>query len=1468
MKRDIAIIGLSGLFQQSEDINAFWKHLTNGDELIEFFSDEELIESGFSQEQIKNPSFIKQKTTIDGASEFDPSFFGFTSEEAYFMDPQMRVMFEQVWLALEDAGCDPATYRGKIGLYTCASDNLYWRINAIVNGSESIDPFFLSQISNSNFLSTLISYKLNLRGPSFTINSACSTSLVALHTACRNLLMKECSTAVVGASSILSDPAKGYHHQEGMILSKDGHCRAFDENSTGTISGEGTGVVVLKRLEDAIAEGDQIYAVIKASAVNNDGNRKVGYTAPSVVGQKDCIQLAHRIAGVDPQSISYLEAHGTGTRLGDPVEIEALNGAFGNTTTKHCIIGSVKSNMGHLDVAAGITGLMKVALSLKHKQLVPSINFERENPEINFENGPFYVNTTTKKWESIHGEPLRAGVSSFGIGGTNAHVVLEETPALQIATGTGKRTSYVIPFSAKTTNSVQNYRRKLKDFLEFNPDVHLPSLAYTFQTGKARFEERDYISGDSADELVAQLDKKINDNAKSISSLKSPKIVFMLPGQGSQYAKMGAELYAKETQFSEFIDKGLSHLKSVTGNDFSEILFEEEDRIHETNYTQPLLFVFEYALAKTIMQWGPKPDALIGHSLGELTAAALAEVFTFEQGIDLMVARAKLMSTVNGSMLTIGCSVETIEAYLSDKIFLASVNSKQSVVVAGTEENINELKTKLKQADIACLPVKMSTAAHTPMVEQILGEYREVIASMDLKAPKRTIISNVDGKEVSGQEIVTADYWCKQLASTVRISDGLETLLNGSNGIFVEIGPGNMLSTFVRQNVAYNKEKHATVQTIPSANQPSDAARFFTSAIGQLWTKGGEIDWKLYNEGNAPRKISTPGYAFEKKQYPVVVDPISSFAGLDTQALTAKREVSEWLYVPGWRQSYLSEYNPKSAAGEIVLMFVRGTEPEESLLALFKAQGYNVITVSAGTEFNQLSDRQIELNPAFQGSFEKLYESLSGSGISIDHLVYCWDWDKTELNQKQTFMRFLNLFKGLKLHEADRPLKLTYVTDCCESLFGEKSIDPEKSLVLGLLKVASQENPQLTTLHIDVKENEYSGSQLLNEITRNSSLSKVAYRANRRWVESFETLESKDGSAQNVISVGGVYLITGGSGQAGCVLAEHLAKDYNATVLLLGRKELGNDDTFSADMQATLRNLNGYKGRVSYHSADISNKEKLHKTLSELEMIFGAINGVIHAAGVTSWEYFKPIEQLDQQNVEIHMAAKVLGTVNLHDYFATKSLDFLWMTSSLSVVLGGLTFAPYVGVNKFMDSYIQGKPELSAWTSVNLDGLAFSESSAGCITPEDLITIFESTVHLKHINRVVCSGADLEKTLRAQSTIKPDLAAENREFLERPKLDPEYLAPETETETIVMNSWIKLFRYNQIGMNDNFFDIGGDSLKAMLLCKQILKELGVEIPLDVFFQNPTIKLLAGEIEMAKRIKVLQSDNTTTNEILI
>jgi acyl transferase domain-containing protein len=889
---EIAIVGMAGRFPGANNIDAFWRNLRDGVESITAFSDEEILAEGVNPAELHDPAYVRAGGALDGVDLFDAAFFGYTPREAEIMDPQYRLFLETVWEALEHAGHTPDTFGRPIGVYAGVGMSSYLLNNLLSNPALIADSvgMFQTVIGNDrDHLTTLASYKLHLTGPSITVQTACSTSLVAVHLACQGLLSGDCDMALAGGVSITFPQKAGYRYQEGGVLSPDGHCRAFDADAQGTVSGSGLGVVVLKRLADAITDNDQIYAVIKGSAINNDGAQKIGYTAPSIEGQARVIKAAHLMAEVDPESISYIETHGTATPLGDPIEITALTRVFRAQTEQRgfCAIGSVKTNIGHLDPAAGVAGLIKTVLMLNHRQIPSSLHFEQPNPKIDFASSPFYVNTTLADWAS-DGTPRRAGVSSFGIGGTNAHVVLEEAPPA--AETSGSRAWHVLPLAAKTPAALDAMTANLAEHLCQHPDLDLADVAYTLRMGRKAFSHRRILVCRDAADTVAALETSDPQRVfNGVQAASERPVAFLFPGQGAQYPQMAHELYDAEPLFREQVDVCTALLQPHIGLDIRELLGMRNASgaaqpepgsdlptahaaplaalLDQTQYTQAALFVVEYALARLWMAWGVYPQAMVGHSIGEYVAACLAGVFTLEDALALVAARGKLMQQMpSGAMLAVPLAEAELLPLLCDQVALAAVNAPGMCVVAGPHEAIAAQRDQLARRGLACQLLQTSHAFHSGMMDPIVEEFAAQVGRIPLSPPQIPFVSNVTGTWITVDEATSPDYWARHLRRTVRFADGAQTLLQQPDLILLEVGPGRTLTTLLRQQPAKATAQALLCSLRHPREQHSDVA-FLQQTLGRLWLAGGPVHWQALHAGERRRRLPLPTYPFERQRY-------------------------------------------------------------------------------------------------------------------------------------------------------------------------------------------------------------------------------------------------------------------------------------------------------------------------------------------------------------------------------------------------------------------------------------------------------------------------------------------------------------------------------------------------------------------------------------------------------------------------
>ena len=1458
-KRDIAIIGMSGRFPKSTNIQAFWENLMQERELSHFYSDEELAELGVDNKIINTPNYIKVDSFIEDAGAFDFAFFGYTPDEATMMNPQTRLFHQHVWSALEDAGCNIDNYNKKIGIFAGANNDLNWNLHVHINSHKNIDPYYLSKISNPNYMCSLIAYKLNLKGPCYFSDTACSTSLTASHMACRSLLMNECSIAIAGGVKLLSNKDRGYFHHEGGIMSRDGHCRAFDINSSGAIAGEGIGVVVMKRLSEAIEEGDNIYAVVKGSAVNNDGNRKAGYTMPSVKGQTECIKLAHLISNVKPGTISYVEAHGTGTAIGDAIEVKALNEAFNNNNNLNtrCVIGSVKTNMGHLDEAAGIAGLIKVTQALYKKELPASINFQENNPLIDFSGGPFYVNAKSTKWINKKDTPLRAGINSLGIGGTNVHMILEEPPIVE-DNNINIESHHLIMFSAKTLEALKNYENDLLHFLNKKENLNFDDFSYTLQTGRKQFDCRGFIVCKNQYEAI----KKLNNKHLIINKTSSNKeIVFMFSGQGSQYYNMGKQLYDEKFLFKRLMDEGFEFLAEYTKEDYKKILFGENkknvDKINNTNYTQPLLFLFEYALAKQLIELGIRPQYMIGHSLGEYVAACISGVFSFEDALRLILKRASLMSKMKkGNMLSILGNYDSMNKDILNGVSIAAINSPISFVVSGTVESIETTQKRLDENQISYSELKTSHAFHSEMMNDMIDDYISELNTVKFSKPNHPFISNVTGDFITEDEATSPNYWAKHLLKTVEFKKGINTLTERGDFIFVEIGPGNALATLSRQSIPNTNSKHVICNTIRHIKEDVNDNEHLLKTLGVLWSNGIDIDWSVYYGNSKRRKLSLPTYPFEMNIFPTKVAPYVSLKDKGMSMIdNTKGEVSKWFYLPGWKQTFLIETKSIATEEENYLMFSNSDNFSQLLKQKLQEEGKNVLEVFKGDDFFIEENSKVKLRTDSKEDYDSLAIHLTDIEFEINTIIYCWNLDSNNQNTSQNHIQedifescihlknILVLIKS-NIINAESDKKIVFLSNNEFNIENEYNLSAQTAISHSFLHVLSQEYTNIFSCFIDFDIKSVGNkliSSIYKELLYNEKDIRVSIRNNKRWCPSYTNIEldyvDKLDSSYDGLNI----LITGGLGFVGFVLAEHFMENYNANVLLIGRKNLSEDMSKSKRLES----LKNYSGVVTYKECNVSDFNLLSEKIDQWESENGKISGIIHAAGNPDITSYEIVSKTDKTSFDNQFNSKAKGILNLYKIFKKRDLKFVRATSSLSVILGGLTYSAYAAANHFMDVFILSKrDELKNWMTINFDGISSTDDMY--INSKELIEVFEQSLSIANA-QIIVSIKDMEKAIEYVDKLFKQQEELTQFKAERPDLSVDYIHATSETEKKLTEIWEKVLGINKIGIRDNFFELGGHSLMVGQIINHIYKELNESISFKEFLSDPTIAQISKKL---------------------
>ena len=1501
---EIAIIGMVGRFPGAASVEEFWRNLREGVESVTFFTDEELLAAGIDSVSLSSPNYVKAGRYINDIDMFDASFFGFSPREAEILDPQQRIFLECSWEALENAGYDPKTYDGLIGIFAGVSANSYiWNILANRELLKALGTYQAILANDKDFLATRVSYKLGLQGSSITIQTSCSTSLVAVHVACQSLLNGESDLALAGGVSVKVPQKSGYFYREEGIVSPDGHCRAFDENAQGTASGMGVGIVVLKRLEDALADGDYIHAVIKGSAVNNDGSMKVGYTAPSVEGQAQVIQMAQVVSAVDPETISYVETHGTGTVLGDPIEVAALTKAFRAQTEKtgYCAIGSVKTNIGHLDVAAGVAGLIKTVLALEHKQLPPSLNFERPNPRIDFENSPFFVNSKLTEWKNGNG-PRRAGVSSFGIGGTNAHVIVEESPRYE--SSDSLRPWQLLTVSAKSREALDAATAQLVSHLRNHPELNLADVAYTLQVGRRAFAHRRMlVCRDVSDVMEAAThgQKRIEDGHQAG---EKPSVVFMFPGQGTQYAGMAQELYQREPVFRQFFDECCDLLRPHLELDLRDVLYPlaentdaAKEQLSRTSVTQPALFSIEYALAQMWMAWGIVPRAMIGHSIGEYVAACLSGVMSLEDALWLVTRRGQMMQELpGGAMLAVPVSETDIAGMLGEGLSLASVNSPSLCVVSGDEKAVTEFAERLSAQGVNSRRLHTSHAFHSAMMEPVLAEFAHEVSKVKLNTPKVPYISNVTGTWIQDAEATDPQYWAKHLRQTVRFAAGIEELAKEQGGIFLEVGPGKTL-TMLAQSPAVRSSAKVMLTSLQHADEHGSDEAFLMATLGRLWLAGAPVNWQKFYANEQRQRVPLPTYPFERQRYWVEAQARSS--ATDHVVLDKKPDIGDWFYIPSWQRSApVASFESQLKEKNGWLVFEDECGLGSRMAERLRRGGQEVFTVKAGEQFAKAGAHAYVIDPQKSADYRALLKDVFSQNGQLNKIVYLWnvtpedsvssDVELVNRSAGACFYSLLFLTQAIGEQKLSVPLTLEVVTNHAQEVVGEDILCAEKATALGLCKVISQEY-HIDCRAIDVALPMHGSSQekqlvelLLGEACANGSEPIVAYRGGHRWTQVFEQIKLDQPHQENRrLREGGVYLITGGLGGLGLTFAKYLAEQVQAKLVLVARAALPAREewtewlsTHDADDETCLKitkllALEAEGAEVSIESADVTDIERMREVLARARERFGRIDGVIHTAGVPGAGL---IELKEPQGVDAVFAPKVLGTLVLDELFKETPLDFFILCSSIATVLGGVGQSDYVAANSFMDAFAyqrnlrDGAFTVSViWDVWQQVGMATNTAvptgreqeridrlELG-ILPQEGADVF-GRILSGVSSRVVVSAKDLTPRILQNRVVKIEQHVSETKSNSlsqpahaRPELAKAYVAPRNETEQGLVEIWQELFGIDGIGVEDDFIELGGHSLMAMQVLSRIRETFQVEISLRMLFESPTVAQLASSI---------------------
>lgn len=1475
----IAVIGMACKLPGANNPDDFWQSILNKTESISFFNEQELLHAGIDPDLIDNPDYIPARGIINNSDKFDAAFFGYTPSEARLTDPQHRVFLENAWAALEDAGYVAEKFPGNIGLFAGMSDSTYLTQNILKNTSD-YDQQQLMLATSNHYLCTKVAYSMGLKGPAVTVNTACSTSLVAIAMACDSLKNHHCDMALAGGITITVPEQSGYLYRELGILSPNGHCRVFDQESKGTVMSNGCGIVVLKRLSDALKENDNILAVIKGWAINNDGEDKAGFTAPSVLGQIACIKEAKARAQINSEDIGYIEAHGTGTLLGDPIEITALSKGYDydhHKKNNYCALGSVKANIGHTDVASGVAGFIKLVMTVHKKTLPPQIHFSSINEKINLKQSPFYINSDAKPWESL--SKRLGAVHSLGFGGTNAHVILEEAPTVKT---TESKPNNVFLLSAKTPYSLDAIKAELQNHLanqlkDSEIEKTLADIAYTLQIGRKHFQHRMAIAYSGYDDLLKRLSEHHNKPVVSdeVDSSKG-RIIFGFSGQGTQYANMASNLYESHPLFKHIVDDCCEKIQSSLKLDLRTILFPKSHRIKKatdmlsnTLYAQPALFIIEYALAQLLIEFGIKPNAMIGHSLGELVAATIAGVFSLETSLQIIVTRAHLMAkTKPGAMLIVPLSREILSSYLTKDIDLAAHNAPNLCVLSGSKAHLVELEKTLnplvEKEGLVCKYLHTSHAFHSAAMEEVGDELTDVMSEIPIKSPSIPYISNVSGTWIQESDLCTPRYWANHLRQSVLFSEGVLNLKLSADDVFIEIGPGSTLIQLVKQH--QNQSKTPLIPTLPNATQPeANSYQSFLNTLTTLWLLKKEIHWERLYANEIRKRVSLPTYAFERQSH--WIHPAPNKAG-------ENKSDTSGLYTPSWKKDRTHILKrPKDKSCKTWLIFSKSTD--NFLEKEITEAGHLIYKIYAGDTFAQLTPKAFVIDPTQKSHYEELFKSIELQGDQFI-VLHAWLFDNKAITEEpETILHqgpYSILYLSQLLSEIHPQIAVNFLVLTCNlySVLGNEFILPVKTSLLGPCKVIPLEQETIFCKVIDLNQDEiitpHLETSLFREalsITRDCAKTEIAYRGGQRWIRVLEPCTDYIEATQKPrLKSKGVYLITGGLGGIGLSLAQYLADHYQAHLILISRTStipreewatyINQNDSHDKLVQKlkSLERIKQVAESLTIENACIENEPQMRRVIRAIQERFGTIDGVIHAAGVAGGgvAQFKTIAEY---NRVLH--PKLQGTQTLLKLLHDTPLDFMVFVSSLTSILGYPGQTDYCSANRILDAYANSSPfkhpvfcvamNWQAWRDVGMavdsDTKLFQLDETNSNTPAEGVSLFEKILN-SDLHQVIISNSD-------PNALHIHKALTFRTDNESPQLLEDDWGDDAVTP-VVLNIWRDVLGITTIQLDDDFYELGGHSLLAITLLAKLKKQFDIKIPTSVLFEAKTVRSLSEVIQ--------------------
>jgi acyl transferase domain-containing protein/acyl carrier protein len=1404
----IAVVGMAGRFPGAAGPDELWELLCRGESGLTRFTREELRAEGVPAELLDSPNYVPVKGVLDDVAGFDATLFGYSAAEAAVLDPQQRLLLEVARTALEDAGCDPRRVDGAVGVYAAGMLSSYL-IHNLLPRTDLLARHGLPMLYQANQpdqLAARVAYKLGLTGPAVTVQTACSSSLVAVHLAAQSLLAAECDVALAGGVSVTVPHRVGYLAADEGIESPDGRCQPFSADANGTVFSNGVGVVVLKRLSDALADGDRIHAVLLGSAVNNDGRRKVGFTAPSVQGQAAVLADALAMADVEPSSIGYVEAHGTGTAIGDPIEVAALNQVYGGGDHR-CALGSVKANLGHLDTAAGVTGLIRAVLSLRHGRIPALPHAEKPHPDLGLADGPFFLPEQAQDWP-VDG-PRRAAVSAFGIGGTNAHVVLEEAPPTTRpadADGSDADGQWLpLPLSAATPTALATLADGVRACL---PHRRAADVAYTLRTGRTELEHRSVLVGAATVTGRADVD--------------GAQVAFLLPGQGTQYAGMGRELYDAEPAFRAAVDECVAHLPELR-----EWLWSAE-KLTRTDQIQPAVFTISYALAKLWQEWGVTPAALLGHSLGEYTAACLAGVFSLGDALALVAERGRLMAGLApGAMIAVAVSEHrAAEVAAAHGLDVAAVNGPASCVLSGPPEAVAAASGELTAQGEGVVALAVDRAFHSRAMDDVAAPLAERLGAMTLRAPSVPVLSNLTGTWLTAEEATDPGYWVRQMRQPVRFAEGLRTLAElGGRTVLVETGPGGTLTRFA-EAAGLPELRWAPPTLSARGEQPERVAARL--AFGGLWAHGAAVDWARL--GDAGRITDLPTYPYEHRRYWVepgapAASPATTVAGGATLAGFGWQPVTPPAdALPGNRATWLVLADPDG-----------GTD---ALVDLLNRSGQIVTCALPGDGYRRVRRGVYELDPSDPAQYERLLTDLRA--LVRTPTVVLHGWSLSSPDPDRGYFSLVRLARAMTAQSVVHRVRIGVLTTGAFALNGTERAVPEATMLSGPVLVLPTEYDNLSCLQLDLPATGAEPELVLRALATDGPV--LALRAGQVWARRPEVRSPRP--APSPVRPGGVYVVTGGLGGIGRALAAALAKAGAGTLVLVGRRP-GECDIPGVT--------------VVFEQADVTDAEALAGAFARVRERYGRIDGVVHAAGVPGGG---AVERRDDAQMRAVLAPKVDGTRNLLAALRPDEADFVVLCSSLAAVVPTYGQCDYAAANAYLDGVAQAGGDRLV-LSLNWDMWAEAGMAHDADLPADLrelqrhllVDALTTEQATRAFTDCLADGARQALVVRAGSAGPDGLTLPGTGGFTapttrhpRPDLATAYVAPRDELEEQLAEVWQALLGLDRVGVHDDFVQLGGHSLMAAQLIAQLRNRFGVEVPVRVLFEGGTIADLAARIE--------------------